>query len=185
MNWTLLINSLLVSALTTLLAVASGFFGSAVLWRDWSGVGRRWWIGGAVIGLALPPFLVTGLLAAPARFDGRLAQPGLPLDIYSLGRHGVGSVADAWPISLLLILGAWQRPRARPTGIRTEIDWLAADTPVCSAAGAQFACAVCRADVCPRAKQFCRAGDFAGEGISSGSLGGIQQQLEKSARPWQ
>ena len=59
MNRTLLINSLLVSALTTLLAVASGFFVAlfmAGLERRW----RRWWIGGAVMGLALPPFLAYG-----------------------------------------------------------------------------------------------------------------------------
>src|SRR5438309_799234 len=59
MNWTLLKNSLLVSAPTTLMAVASGFFVALFLagleWR-W----RRWWIGGAVMGLALPPFLITG-----------------------------------------------------------------------------------------------------------------------------
>jgi len=49
MNWTLLKNSLLVSALTTLLAVGFGFFVALFLaglkWR-W----RRWWIGGAVSG---------------------------------------------------------------------------------------------------------------------------------------
>src|SRR5258708_5830667 len=53
MNWTLLKNSLLVSALTTLLAVALGFcaalFLAGLKWR-W----RRWWIGVGVGGLLAP-----------------------------------------------------------------------------------------------------------------------------------
>ena len=107
MNWTLLINSLLVSALTTLLALASGFFVALFLagleWR-W----RRWWIGGAVIGLALPPFLVTGCWLHLLGLTG-VWRAWLPLDIYSLGGTVWVLSLMLWPISLLLILGAWQR----------------------------------------------------------------------------
>src|SRR5437867_2572170 len=107
MNWTLLKNSLLVSALTTLLAVASGFFVALFLaglgWR-W----RRWWIGGAVIGLALPPFLVTGCWLHLLGLTG-VWRTWLPLDIYSLGGTVWVLSLMLWPISLLLMLGAWQR----------------------------------------------------------------------------
>src|SRR5438445_2531997 len=107
MNWTLLKNSLLVSALTTLVAVASGFFVALFLaglgWR-W----RRWWIGGAVIGLALPPFLVTGCWLHLLGLTG-VWRTWLPLDIYSLGGTVWVLSLMLWPISLLLILGVWQR----------------------------------------------------------------------------
>src|SRR6266581_7420345 len=107
MNWTLLINSLLVSALTTLLAVASGFFVALFLagleWR-W----RRWWIAGAVLGLALPPFLITGCWLHLLGLTG-VWRSWLPLNIYSLGGAVWILSLMLWPISLLLILGAWQR----------------------------------------------------------------------------
>jgi ABC-type Fe3+ transport system permease subunit/sugar lactone lactonase YvrE len=107
MNWTLLKNSLLVSALTTLLAVAFGFLVSLFLaglnWR-W----RRWWIGGAVVGLGLPPFLVTGCWLHLVGLAG-VWRAWLPLDIYSLGGTVWVLSLMLWPVSLLLILGAWQR----------------------------------------------------------------------------
>ena len=107
MNWTLLKNSLLVSAPTTLMAVASGFFVALFLagleWR-W----RRWWIGGAVMGLALPPFLITGCWLHLLGLAG-VWRIWLPLDIYSLGGTVWVLSLMLWPISLLLILGAWQR----------------------------------------------------------------------------
>ena len=57
MNWTLLKNSLLLSALTAFVAVALGLlsalFVNAVGWR-W----RRCLVAVAVLALALPPFLV-------------------------------------------------------------------------------------------------------------------------------
>src|SRR5262245_33224106 len=59
MNWTLLKNSLLVSTLTTLWALATGFVAALFL----SGLefrSRRWFLVLAVLALALPPFLVTG-----------------------------------------------------------------------------------------------------------------------------
>src|SRR5438876_4990191 len=107
MNWTLLINSLLVSALTTLLAVASGFF-VALFLAGLKGRWRRWWIGGAAIGLALPPFLVTGCWLHLLGLTG-VWRIWLPLDIYSLGGTVWVLSLMLWPISLLLILGAWQR----------------------------------------------------------------------------
>src|SRR5436190_11324010 len=107
MNWTLIKSSLLVAALSTLLAVAFGFFVALFLaglkWR-W----RRWWIGGAVVGLALPPFLVTGCWLHLLGLAG-VWRAWLPLDIYSLGGTVWILSLMLWPISLLLILGAWQR----------------------------------------------------------------------------
>ena len=56
MNWTLLRNSLLVSALTTLLAATMGLVSASFL----NGLSLRWrrcFIALAVLALALPPFL--------------------------------------------------------------------------------------------------------------------------------
>src|SRR5436190_22593663 len=107
MNWMLLKNSLLVSALTTLLAVALGFCAAlflAGLDRRW----RRWWIGVSVVGLALPPFLITGCWLHLLGLTG-VWRAWLPLDIYSLGGTVWVLSLMLWPISLLLILGAWQQ----------------------------------------------------------------------------
>src|SRR6266545_5793009 len=107
MNWTLLKNSLLVSGLTTLLAVALGFFVAlflAGLDRRW----RRWWIGVAVVGLALPPFLITGCWLHLLGLTG-VWRAWLPFDIYSLGGAVWILSLMLWPISLLLILSAWHR----------------------------------------------------------------------------
>jgi ABC-type Fe3+ transport system permease subunit/DNA-binding beta-propeller fold protein YncE len=107
MNWTLLKNSLLVGALTALLAVAVGFFSALFLtgleWR-W----RRWWIGAAVLALALPPFLVTGCWLHLLGLTG-VWRRWLPFDIYSLGGTVWILSLLLWPISLLLTLSAWQR----------------------------------------------------------------------------
>jgi ABC-type Fe3+ transport system permease subunit/DNA-binding beta-propeller fold protein YncE len=107
MTWTLLRNSLLVSALTALLAVVLGFlsalFVSGLEWR-W----RRWLIGAAILVLALPPFLVTSCWLHLLGLTG-IWRTWLPLDIYSLGGTVWVLSLMFWPVSFLLVLGAWQR----------------------------------------------------------------------------
>src|SRR5256714_14815805 len=75
MNWTLLKNSVLVSALTTLLTTVIGFM-SALFLAGLEPRRRRWFLAVAVMALALPPFLVTGcwlhLLGLAGVWRGRL-----------------------------------------------------------------------------------------------------------------
>ena len=107
MNWTLLKNSLLVSALTTLLAVAMGFFAALFL----SGSELRWrrrFLAIALIALALPPSLVTGCWLHLLGLTG-VWRGWLPFDIYSLGGAVWVLSLMLWPVSLVLILGGWQR----------------------------------------------------------------------------
>ena len=106
MNWTLLENSLLLSALTALLAAAIGFLAAlflAALESRW----RRWLIGIAVLALALPPFLVTGCWLHLLGLTG-IWRSWLPLNIYSLGGAVWILSLMLWPITLLLTLAAWQ-----------------------------------------------------------------------------
>ena len=107
MNWQLLQNSLLVSALATAGAVTSGFIAS--LWL--AGLSRRWRL--AVLGLgalvlALPPFLVTNAWLHYAGFAGTWKSwfPGI---VYSLGGAAWVLGLMLWPITLLAVWGAWQR----------------------------------------------------------------------------
>src|SRR2546427_10706905 len=107
MNWTLLKNSLLVSALTTLLATVIGFM-TALFLAGLEPRRRSWFLAVAVVALALPPFLVTGCWLHLLGLTG-VWRIWLPLDIYSLGGTVWILSLMLWPISLLLILGAWQR----------------------------------------------------------------------------
>src|SRR5436309_413331 len=107
MNWALLKNSLLVSALTTLLATVIGFL-TALFLAGLEPRWRRWFLAVAVMALALPPFLVTGCWLHLLGLTG-VWRGWLPFDIYSLGGTVWILSLMLWPISLLLILGAWQR----------------------------------------------------------------------------
>ncbi|MBM3839348.1 MAG: 6-bladed beta-propeller [Verrucomicrobia bacterium] len=107
MNWTLLQNSLLVSALTTLLALALGAV--SALWI--ATLDRRWrmgFLGVSAIALALPPFLVTSCWLHLLGHTGIL-KAWLPMSIYS--RWGTIWLLTlmTWPVALFLVLGAWQR----------------------------------------------------------------------------
>ncbi|MBI2950325.1 MAG: ABC transporter permease subunit [Verrucomicrobia bacterium] len=107
MNWTLLQNSLLVSALATLLAVTLG--SASALWI--AALDRRWragFLGVAAIALALPPFLVTSCWLHLLGHTGIL-KAWLPVSIYS--RWGTIWILAlmTWPIALFLVLGAWQK----------------------------------------------------------------------------
>jgi len=107
MNWLLLRNSLLVAGTTTILSVGTGFICALCL----VGLPRRWRFGflsAAVMALALPPFLVTNC------WLDFLGQTGtwhkwVPFNIFSLGGTVWILSLLLWPLSLLLVWGAWHR----------------------------------------------------------------------------
>jgi ABC-type Fe3+ transport system permease subunit/DNA-binding beta-propeller fold protein YncE len=110
MNWLLLKNSLLVAGLTTLVAGSFGFL--AALWL--AGLESCWrhrLLAVAVTALALPAFLVTNCWLHFLGFAG-VWRGWLPLNIVSLGGTIWILSLLTWPISLLLVLGAWQRLEA-------------------------------------------------------------------------
>jgi len=107
MNWLLLKNSLLVGGLTTLLAVGLGFV--AALWL--AGLETRWrsgFLAVALVALALPPFLVTNCWLHFLGYAGAW-RSWLPLNIVSLGGTIWILSLLTWPITLLMVLSAWQR----------------------------------------------------------------------------
>jgi ABC-type Fe3+ transport system permease subunit/DNA-binding beta-propeller fold protein YncE len=110
MNWTLLINSLLVSGFTTLLSVVLGL--AAAVWL--AGLTPRWrarWLGVSVIALSLPPFLVTNCWLHYLGTSGTWHR-WLPLNIYTLPGTVWILALLTWPITMLAVLGAWQRLEA-------------------------------------------------------------------------
>jgi ABC-type Fe3+ transport system permease subunit/DNA-binding beta-propeller fold protein YncE len=107
MNWTLLKNSLLVAGLATLAAACLGF--TAALWL--AGLERPWrnrLLALALVALALPPFLVTNCWLHFLGLAG-VWRGWLPLNILSLGGAVWILSLLMWPITLLMVLGAWQR----------------------------------------------------------------------------
>ena len=106
MNWLLLKNSLLVGGLTTLLAASFGLV--AALWL--AGLKGRWrscFLAIAVMALALPPFLVTNCWLHFLGYAGAW-RSWLPLNIVSLGGTIWILSLLTWPITLLMVLSAWQ-----------------------------------------------------------------------------
>ena len=107
MNWPLLKNSLLVAGFTTFLAASFGFV--AALWlAGFEKRGRNRLLAVAVTALALPPFLVTNCwlhFLGPAG----VWRGWLPLDIVSLGGTIWILSLLTWPITLFMVLSAWQR----------------------------------------------------------------------------
>ena len=107
MNWRLLGNSVLVSAATTLLACAFGFC-AAICLAALPRRSQKLALVSGILALMLPPFLATNcwihLLGATGVW-----RPWLPLNIYSM--PGVIWIMSLmyWPITLLLVLGAWQK----------------------------------------------------------------------------
>src|SRR5262245_41838779 len=107
MNWLLLKNSLLVSGGSTALAVAFGF--AAALWL--SGLKLRWrnrFLGVAVIALALPPFLICNAWLHFLGLTG-VWRSWLPFDISSLNGTVLILSLMLWPITLMMLLGAWRQ----------------------------------------------------------------------------
>ncbi len=107
MNWLLFQNSLLVGGGATLLAVTFGILGALCL----AGLPRAWRaiaLALAIAALALPPFLVTNswlhFLGPTGTWRG-----WLPFNIVSFAGTIWILGLLLWPISLLLVLGAWQR----------------------------------------------------------------------------
>lgn len=107
MNWPLFQNSLFVSALATASSVAMGFL--AALWL--AGLEARWRKGVlalAIVGFALPPFLVTSCWLHLFGHNG-ICRGWLPLNIYSPGGTVLILVLLTWPITTLTTLGAWRQ----------------------------------------------------------------------------
>jgi ABC-type Fe3+ transport system permease subunit/DNA-binding beta-propeller fold protein YncE len=107
MNWPLVLNSLMVSAGATALAVAGGFL--AALWfAGLKGRGRGLFLLGAIAALALPPFLATNCWIDLLGETGRWKR-WLPLNIYTLPGAVWILALLAWPITFLLVTAAWRR----------------------------------------------------------------------------
>jgi ABC-type Fe3+ transport system permease subunit/sugar lactone lactonase YvrE len=107
MNLVLLRNSLLVGSTTAVLSMSFGFI--SALWL--AGLPprlRTCFLTAAILALALPPFLVTN------SWLDFLGQTGvwhtwLPFNIFSLGGTVWVLSLLLWPLSFLLVWGAWQR----------------------------------------------------------------------------
>jgi ABC-type Fe3+ transport system permease subunit/DNA-binding beta-propeller fold protein YncE len=107
MNWLLLQNSLLVSAVTTLLAMGFGLL--AALWlaaaqSRWRAVG----LAAAVAALAMPPFLVTNSWLDWLGVTGVLHR-WLPVNIFSLPGAVWILALLLWPITALAVWSRWER----------------------------------------------------------------------------
>ena len=107
MNWALLENSLLVAGLTTLASVGLGFVVALFL----AGLRRRWqkvFLAGALVSLALPPFVVTNCWMHFLGHGGAWRH-WFPINLYSLGGAIWVLTLMTWPITLLLVLSDWQK----------------------------------------------------------------------------
>ena len=107
MNWLLLTNSPLVSALATLFAVSFGL--TAALWLGGLGPRCRYWFTTvATVALAMPPFLATNcwldLLG-----NGGAWRSWLPLNIFSLGGAVWILALLLWPLTALMVSAAFRR----------------------------------------------------------------------------
>jgi ABC-type Fe3+ transport system permease subunit/DNA-binding beta-propeller fold protein YncE len=117
MNWLLLKNSLLVGGLTAVLAAGLGFV--AALWL--AGVEGRWrsrFLAVAVMALALPPFLVTNCWLHFLGYAG-VWHSWLPLNVVSVGGTIWILSLLTWPITLLMVLSAWQR--LEPSQLESDV----------------------------------------------------------------
>lgn len=110
MNWPLLLNSLLVGSLTTLLSGLLGFVAALTLAACEQRI-RKLLLVAAIIALVLPPFLVTNCWLELLGAEGTW-QSWLPLNIYSLGGVVWLLTLLTWPLTTLLVLGAWCRLEA-------------------------------------------------------------------------
>jgi ABC-type Fe3+ transport system permease subunit/streptogramin lyase len=107
MNWTLLWNSLIVAILTTVFSLGIGMV--CALWlAGLPGRLHSFFLGAAILSLALPPFLVTNCWLHFLGHTG-VWHSWLPLNIFSLGGAVWILSMLLWPVSLLFTWGAWQR----------------------------------------------------------------------------
>ena len=107
MSWGLLLNSLALAAPVALAAVVVGwlvalFIASSRGWVRWVA------LVGAIVSLALPPFLVVNAWLGLLGHAGVL-KPWLPLDIYSHGGAAWVLALMLWPLPCLMCLGALKR----------------------------------------------------------------------------
>jgi iron(III) transport system permease protein len=106
MNWTLLQNSLLVSASATVLATLFGVLAALAF----SALERRWRniaLALAITALALPPFLVTNCWLHYLGAAGTW-RDWLPCNLFSLGGATWLLALQLWPVSALAAWAAWQ-----------------------------------------------------------------------------
>jgi ABC-type Fe3+ transport system permease subunit/sugar lactone lactonase YvrE len=116
LNWPLVFNSLVVSGAATVLAVTGGAL--AALW--FAGCSSRWralFMGGAVVALVLPPFLVVNCWIELLGENG-IWRHWLPVHIYTLGGAIWVLALLNWPISFLFVTAAWRRVQA----VHLEVD---------------------------------------------------------------
>lgn len=108
MNWGLFANSLALAGVATAVAVAAG---SAVgLATATAGsVVRRWMQAIVIVALALPAFLVAGVWMEHVGFAGawRVSLGGAGERVLPLGISAVVLASLLWPITTLLLSGAW------------------------------------------------------------------------------
>lgn len=110
MNWVLVQNSLLVGALSAVLATGLGL-GAALFVAGLDSGSRTIVLALAVGVLALPSFLVTNCWLGLLGHTGAWKR-WLPLDIYSLGGTIWILVLSLWPIVMFVALAAWQKLEA-------------------------------------------------------------------------
>src|SRR6185436_18491435 len=106
-NWALLVNSVVLGVLASLIAGVAGCVAGLSLVAS----GPRWRrliTVGAIVALALPPFLVTNT------WLDLLGNPGgirrwLPLNLYSPSGAASLLALLTWPITTLFAAGAWSQ----------------------------------------------------------------------------
>ncbi len=116
MNWTLLGNSVGLAAMATAGAVAGGFLVALWAWAS----GPRWrgfLLGAGVATLMLPPFLVVSCWLDVLGHTGAW-RAWVGWDIYSLGGAAWVLALLTWPVTLLLVWGAWAR--IEPSQVEAE-----------------------------------------------------------------
>ncbi len=110
MNWSLVWNSLLLSAGAAACALAGGLL--AALW--FAGLEGRWralFLAAAIVALVLPPFLVVNCWIELLGVNG-LWRAWLPVNIYTLGGAIWILALLNWPIAFLFVTAAWGRVQA-------------------------------------------------------------------------
>jgi ABC-type Fe3+ transport system permease subunit/DNA-binding beta-propeller fold protein YncE len=123
MNWALFQNSVLVAGAAMLLSVAFGL--AAALWL--AGLEPRWrtfWLTISIVALAFPPFLVTNCWIYYLGEVGAWHR-WLPLSIYTPPGTVWILALLTWPITVLSVLGAWQRLEAPQLESDTAVTGLA------------------------------------------------------------
>lgn len=110
MNWHLLLNSFAVSLGATLLAMVFGLAVAVTLMAA-APLARRVLLAAAVMAFALPPFVVTNCWLHYLGAAG-VWHAWLPVNLFSLGGTVWILALLLWPITALLVGGAWQKLEA-------------------------------------------------------------------------